>query len=286
MKSLIAVLFRNLFKLPPLKGTYFGFYTRVFKPLALFKGVSKQVRYKNKFRLQLDIADWIQQNLYFLDAYENTEIAFVERYLKPGDVFIDVGANIGLYSLVASDLVGPAGKVFAFEPLQKNHLALQKHLQLNNLQNVVLEKLAVSDRAGSIQLHLNEQDGNNGMATAFSDTYTFSETVPMVALDEYFNDQPAQKVSLIKIDIEGGEFPALKGMKLLLQKHQPAILMEMDPKILAKTPFRTEDLEAFLANLGYRKYFIKPAGTLTSEKPAGYLSHNYVFACRLPGNLL
>jgi FkbM family methyltransferase len=281
LKQLTASLFRAFFNLGPFRKTYFGFYTRLFKPYNLFKGVRKRVLYKNKFTLELAVDDWIQQNLYFLQEYEEKEMKFLESFLKKGDVFIDIGANIGLYSLVASELVGLEGKVFAFEPLRKNHEALQKYLQLNSVRNVTLEKLAVSDKPGTIALHLNEEDSNNGMATAFADSFTFSETVPTVPLDLHFANEPDLKINLIKIDIEGGEFLALKGMEGLLKKYKPALLLEIDPNILERTPFQQEDIETFLAELGYRKFYLKPDGALTIERPVGYQSHNYVFGIDL-----
>jgi hypothetical protein len=113
LRELLAFSFRTLFRIKFIRPTYFGFYKRLFKPFRLFRGVRKKINYRQGIQLELDIDDWIQQNLYFLSEYEEKEIRFLEHYLKEGDVFIDLGANIGLYSLVASRLVGRKGKVYA-----------------------------------------------------------------------------------------------------------------------------------------------------------------------------
>jgi FkbM family methyltransferase len=275
LRNLIATIFRGVFKLDFLKGTYFGFYKKIFKPFNLFKGVRKKILYRNKIILILHIDDWIQQNIYFKNTYEEHEISFVEHSLKKGDVFIDVGANIGIFSLVASLQVGEEGKVYSFEPIKKNYDSLTNHIQINNIKNAILEKIAVSDNQGILNLYLNENDKNSGMATAYSDNFTLAETVPSTSLDLYFADKNDRPIKLIKIDIEGGEYPALLGMQQLLRKDKPDLLIEINPD----TPHGQKKIEDFLFELDYKKYFIDHNGLLLNEKSIYDKSTNYIFSC-------
>jgi len=276
IRQSIASLFRILFRINFLRYTYHGFYKKLFAPLNLFKGVNKRVRYRKNILLDLQIEDWIQQNLYFLHEYEEKELRFIEAFLKPGDGFVDIGANIGLFSLVASQTVGTEGKVYAFEPFEKNYQSLVHHIKVNQLTNVIAEQKAVADKEGSLQLYLNETEKNLGSVSAFNNPFTASETVMSTSLDAYFNAKDL-KIALIKMDIEGGEYLALKGMEQLLKLQKPAILIEINPEILQHTPFDQNDVESFLISAGYKKFFISSQGELIRQKESNDRSNNYLF---------
>src|SRR5687768_15967771 len=117
MRNFIASIFRLLFAVKPIRHFYFAFDKRVFKPLKIFKGVSKNIVYRNTFIMRVQLDDWIPQQIYFLGSYEEKEIRFISKKLRTGDIFIDVGANIGVFTMVSSQIVGERGKVYAFEPL-------------------------------------------------------------------------------------------------------------------------------------------------------------------------
>jgi len=250
---------------------------RFFKPSGIFKGVSKKIVYRNRIVLDLDINDWIQQNLYFLDQYEEKEIRFLESMLKPGDLFIDVGANIGLFSLVASAIIGESGKVYAFEPYSKNFDKLLHHVKLNRLGNVIAERRAVSDKSGWIDIKANDDDLNDGMFSAYVDTFTSSESVPTIELDQYIKDNIKQPIRFVKMDIEGGEYLAIKGMSTTLAKDHPVVLVEINPDILSKTSFTPTMIEDEFFRLKYSKYYLGLKGQLLTERTPGDSSHNCVF---------
>ena len=277
MRHLIAFLFRILFKSKSLKHTYFGFYKKIFYPFNIFKGVRKRVIYRNKIILILDIDDWIQQNLYFLNEYEEKEIKFVESYLTKGDIFIDIGANIGLFSLVASNQVGGAGVVYAFEPINNNYNKLTNHIRINDMNNIIAEKLAVSDNQNILKFYINEHEKDSGMATNYSDKYTSTENVSSTSLDLYFTNKELGRVRLIKIDIEGGEYSALIGMQEILKTHKPVLLIEINPD----TPHGQKSIESFLSDLGYAKYFLDNNGFLINNRLPEDQSNNYLFCYTL-----
>lgn len=277
MRNLLALTFRLLFKIRYLRSTYFGFYERLFKPFRLFRGVRKRIQYRNGILLDLDLDDWIQQNLYFLNEYEEREIRFVERYLKPGAVFVDLGANIGLFSLVASRVVGTGGKIYAFEPGRDSYAAFIRHIKLNKAENIIAEPMAVASTEGVLSLHTNDEEQNKGGASAYLPTFSKTETVPTTSLDSYFAQKNITSVALIKMDIEGGEYLAQKGMKGVLERYKPHLLIELDPEVIRRTDYKQEEIEGYLCGLGYKKYYVGAEGAIVPEKEPGDSAKNCVF---------
>ncbi len=277
MRSAIAFAFRLLFKLNFFKKKFFGFYKNIFFPLTLFKGIKKKCIYRKKIFLELELDDWLSQNIYFLNEYEEPEIKFIEQYLTEGDYFIDIGANIGLYSLVAATLVKNKGKVYSFEPYNKNFNRISNHIRINRLTNVVLEKLAIADLPGKITLFLNEKEKNNGMVSAYANDYTASEVVSSVSIDSYLKNEKNIPLKFIKIDIEGGEYLALKGMEEILKEYHPVLLVEQNPDINEQIPFSQKQIDDYLIKLGYQKKFLNKNGNLQNQRFPGNKSTNSIF---------
>jgi len=266
MRNLLAELFKLLFKIPFFKKRYFGIYTRIIKPLNLFKGVSKKIMFKPEIWIELEIEDWIAQNIYLLGNYEKEELMFLEHHLKPDDTFIDIGANIGIYTLLAAKLVEANGTVISFEPFEKNHAQLLKNIALNGFKNIRAEKKAIDSTSDWMTIFYDPKEANKGMASAYQTGLSEKEKVETISLDQYLNEKEINKVDWIKIDIEGGEYPALLGMKETLQKYKPQIIIELDPEIIAKTPYTNELISNFLIDLGYRKYFLNSIGQPVDEE--------------------
>jgi len=152
IKASAAVLFRILFKIPFFRGRYYGFHKRIFQPYHLFAGVKKQIYYRENILLNVNLDDWIQQQVYFLGEYEKAETDYLYHVLKPGDTFIDIGANIGLFSLNASKIVGNSGKVYSFEAFKPNYIQFKKHIVQNKIQNIKAENKAVSNDSTPIEI--------------------------------------------------------------------------------------------------------------------------------------
>ena len=282
MRILLAKFFRLLFKLNMLKPKFFGVHQRIFKRYNLFQGVVQTIDY-NGFQLTLHIDDWIQENIYFLGAYEKAELKAVSGILRPGDVFLDLGANLGLYSLHASRIVGESGKVISFEPFSTNFNALKEHVAMNQLSNVQLEKLAVGKESGMITLYLNESEGNLGMVTASYIENAIKEEVKIVSIDAYRKEKKLQKVDFIKIDIEGFEYPTLLGMENTLNAYLPSILIEILDE--SKSPQNENKVEAYLMGFGYKKFYINDNGEL-SETDENPVRRNYLFTTREVGKVI
>ena len=144
------------------------------------------------------------------------------RVLRLGDIFIDVGANAGFFSVYAASLVGPAGQVHSFEPASRYFRILQRNAQLNPDIQFTINNLAVSDKAGEAVFYPAAPTHSGGssleagwLAKSHRDP---EETVRIVTLSEYLEDKGLGAVRLIKIDVEGHEAAAMQGLAGYLRK--------------------------------------------------------------------
>ena len=249
MRGLCATLFRWFFLLPGSEKHFFGVYQKVFVRHKLFEGVVKKVQ-RQGFSFELHIDEWIQANVYFLGSYESEELNTVRDFLKEGDVFVDLGANIGLFSTVASRAVGPKGQVYSFEPFPLNTQRLKRNKELNRCSNMVIIEKAVADKPGTMTLVYDDSNQNTGMPSAYKADGNRLD-VPVVALDEVAREQDWHRVDFIKMDIEGGEYLALKGMQNILANWTPKILLELHPEAVARTPYTSDQIISLLADSGY-----------------------------------
>ena len=160
------------------------------------------------------------------------DIEIVRRLLSQGDVFVDGGANVGLYSLVAATRVGSSGKVIAFEPARETRRALRENVSLSDFHNVEIRSAALADRAGTLNLTVFE--GDAAALTSFSPGKHeggHTEQVPVVTLDDAL---AGSKPRVIKLDLEGAEHAALVGAKRILSEREATFLIEVEADHLAR----------------------------------------------------
>jgi FkbM family methyltransferase len=156
-------------------------------------------------------------NLRFFDYYG--------RFLKPGQTVIDVGANVGIHTLVMSDLVGPAGRVFSYEPSETVFRRLQKNLEINSKDNVHPRKTAAGSTVGTTGFSDRSHETNIGKSHLDPSS---DHRVSVTTLDREHSG--AESISLIKIDVEGSEMEVLRGAGDLLRDHRPVIFMEYNAR--------------------------------------------------------
>jgi len=154
----------------------------------------------------------------WLGTYEREKQKRIASELKPGSVFYDVGANVGLYSLLAARL-DPAGKTYAFEPLPKNTWYLHRHFELNSIQNAQVLELAISDQIGT---HSFCEAGDRSMGHLGKNGKLRVRTA---TLDSLLHEEEIPAPDYIKMDIEGAELMALRGASECIQRHRPAIFL-------------------------------------------------------------
>lgn len=220
----------------------------------LFKNQSRCIHFKKKFYLNLSLQDWIQNRIFFLEYYEDYELKVVEHFLKPNDNFIDIGANFGLYSFYASQIVGKKGNVIAFEPYYLNIDLFNENLKKNKSTNIILVKKAVEASCGEITLKYDENENNLGMVSKYLENYSNQISVESVSIDDYFLAHKLDSIKFIKLDIEGGEFNALLGMKKTLLNFKPILQIEIDDEILNNSGNNRDSIYSILNQIGFEKF--------------------------------
>jgi FkbM family methyltransferase len=188
-------------------------------------------------------------------SWEPAETAWFLRVVRPGDLIVDAGANVGYYTIIGSRLVGDKGRVYAFEPEPESFALLQENVRLNGLSNVVLERKALSNRTGKLRLFIAPLNKGDHRIYQPEGESRASVEVEAVRLDEYFADQE-RGIDLIKMDTQGAEGLILEGMTGLLEGRtdRPTLFMEFWPYGLSAMGTEADALLQTLESYHYRFY--------------------------------
>lgn len=236
----------------------------------------------------------------YLYRYENEELGLFVRCLKPGMNVLDIGANIGIYSLVADKLVGGTGRVWAFEPSTEAYNMLLANLSLNKVASVVAEKIALSDTVGSTAILKRDpgyKDGERYLSmrkeaaprenTASGDSGD-SETVEVTTLDGYMHAGGDRwpRIDFIKMDVEGLEYSVLRGAKTVLAKNDGIVLFfECTRQGCALAGHTIEDVFEFVRKLGFDLYGWCPKRKTWDDSEEYLKTVGNIWACRKKGSL-
>jgi FkbM family methyltransferase len=189
-----------------------------------------------------------------MDAYEPETTQLVQNVIKPGMTFIDVGAHVGYYSLLAARQVGSEGKVYSFEPEPINYSLLVKNVELNGYKNVTTISQAVSSAKGSTTLFVSALDSGRNSVFHHGLPESGSVEVATTSLDAFLDKHGWPKIDLIKIDVEGAELNVLAGMTELLRKSENLkLILEFNPALLQSAGV---DPAAFLETVGPERFRI------------------------------
>lgn len=213
---------------------------------------------QDRLRLWVDLADRFVSLGCLLGDYEPSETRFILSNLASGDVFLDIGANVGWFSVLAADRVGPTGRVHAFEPRAETARLLDRSIADNGFSDrVTLHVTALGAEDGESRLLGSETSTNlGGFRLARDADEAFprmtSETVSLTALDSLPIEAP---VRLIKLDVEGAEPQVLEGARRLIARDRPLILSEVfAPGLRHVSSQEPADYAALVAELGYRMH--------------------------------
>ena len=154
-------------------------------------------------------------------VWERNQTEELREILRPGDTFIDVGADFGWYTVIGAKAVGPTGRVIAFEPVPQNLEFLRRNVAANGCANARIEPLALSNKSGKLTFHLSRENLGDHSMFSIADRPDAIE-VQATTLDEYLRNDSG-KIALIKIDTQGAEGLILEGMREVLQKHPETI---------------------------------------------------------------
>lgn len=230
-------------------------------------------------RLWIDLSDMAVSRVCLGGNYEPHETAFVRRHLAAGDTFLDIGANIGWFTTLAAGIVGAEGAVHAFEPRDETRGLLMRSISDNGFEGrVTVHDFALAAEAQSTRLLWMQGTHNPGgsrLARDADDAYEgmTGQSVNTRALDDL---EFGGRVTLVKLDVEGGEANVLRGARAFLARHRPLILTEVGEVALEHVSNTTLAQYAELVDgLGYRIHALEGDGTgrelgvgdLTSEHP-------------------
>lgn len=207
--------------------------------------------------------------IYFTQRYDPDEMGFMEAYLRPGDGFIDVGANIGTYSLLARRLVGADGLVVAFEPHHAAAARCRENIELNSLENVELHEAAVAESSGVVEF-LDDFDVSNRIRSE-SDRDVRVREVPTESLDDALAGRP---MAMGKLDVEGHEVSALRGASDRLRNADPPVWqVEILDHQLARAGATRAELVSLLVQHGFGLFTYRHPGALVPvddlDRPVG-----------------
>jgi FkbM family methyltransferase len=220
------------------------------------------VRWSDGLSFRVVPNDQVSRALYVSGTYEPNTLYVLRTFLQAGAVFLDVGANAGVFSLVASRYVGASGRVYSFEPSEREYRRLLDVIQLNGLEGRMTPvQVAVGARPGHEMLRVAAPpySGLNTLGTEFPyDGVDVSnvERVAVTTLDEYSRRQHLSRIDVIKIDIEGAESAALAGSASILQRLRPVLIIELFSRALVSNGASVSELQEHLQNADYRFFQI------------------------------
>ena len=208
-------------------------------------------------------------------TFETAELQFTQRFLQPGMTVLDIGANCGLYTLLAAHCVGSSGRVFAFEPSPRERKRLRTHLWLNRCTNARIVPCALGSHTSQADLYVVQgaQTGCNSLRTPRVAEPVALMRVEIRTLDDFLEREKLPAVDFIKMDVEGGELEVLKGAAKLFQGPRlPVLLLEVSDLRTAAWNYKAKEILDFLQERGYAFFSVSAGGALV---PASY-SEDYL----------
>lgn len=202
--------------------------------------------------LNLNLQDIVERNIW--QGTHRDDYELLDTLVQPGEVFIDVGANIGIWSLYVARILGDGGKVFSFEPSPLTASRLREHILGNHLDSrIEVMEMAVSNRTGKANFsHQDYHAGGSHLSTGKEQGVEVQAT----SLDESF---PTLNPQWIKIDVEGHEIEVLEGARQMIERSRPCLILEYNPLLIGKSP-ELKDFPpySFLNRFGYHCFHFKP----------------------------
>ncbi len=204
------------------------------------------VKLKTGPRMYVDLRSAIGRALFMKGEFDPEVFEPIRAALKPGGAFLDVGANVGYYSLQALELVGPSGRVHGFEVDPRAVRCLRRTTSTFGLQNLFLHEIAIGDRDGPARLSLQSESGHSSVSHNGEGV-----SVPMTTLDSWCAASGVRNIQAVKLDIEGGELWALQGARRLLREERPLLVCEVLEGPEARCQYWRDEILGFLRQFDY-----------------------------------
>lgn len=231
---------------------------------------------------------WLYLRMHRFGRMGRKERLNLSHYIRRDMTIVDVGANVGLYTVLLSRLVGPGGRVVAFEPEPELFAQLKRNCALNDCGNVEAHNLALGRRADRLVLHkMLVNSGDNHFGARGGGAFCRDIDAQVVALGEY---APNLKPNLVKIDVQGWELDVLLGMEpLLVASPETELYLEFWPEGFRRAGYGWEDIVKFLRKLGFALYLPGTTQPLDDDamaalnaRTAGRLKYTDLYAARRP----
>lgn len=246
----------------PVLKHFLGVYSKVYK--RCYSSI------KEEKLIKTPMGPWIYVNYWDHVEREIANGAYERRYMdifcskvKEGDVVVDVGAYVGIFSLLAAERVGSTGCVYAFEPVSRNYERLMRNLKLNQAENVKAYNFGLSDKNET--LHFNVPRENPAEATLYESAVSeISKSIKMQKdvvesslkpFDQFYMEEGLNKVDIVKIDVEGAELKVLKGMENILKSNDLMLFIEIFPPLIEHIGGSVGELITLLANCGFKNIY-------------------------------
>lgn len=227
------------------------------------------VEFSSGLTYNLNMKDHVMRQIYLKGIYEKNTIRHLTKLVKSSGTFVDVGANIGAYTIGLSKYFKD-GKIISFEPNPRALNYLNKNIELNQLKNIRVEKVGLSDQSEEAILF------TPSMTTASMNKHKSSdeqEVIKLITLDDYCNEKNITNIDLLKIDIEGHEIKCIEGAKDIINKSPNMVLvMEIDDNCLKVGRTKEETFQLVRA-LGFNAYL--PKGFPFGLKKINHLPPNH-----------
>lgn len=226
-----------------------------------------------RLRVHQEGDDYISRRITEQGVWEPYETSLLTSILRPGAVFVDVGANIGYFSVIAARLVGDSGMVFAFEPGRENCELLRDNLELNDCRHVVtVVEAGLALAAGRGRLYLSADNAGDHQIFAGGDGRDH-QGVKLLNGSDYLRGR-LSRMDLLKVDVQGAEYAVLAGLLPLLQElpRPPVMIVELTPLSLRQAGSSGRGLVELLATLGQPLYIIDHIEHRLAACPAAELA--------------
>jgi FkbM family methyltransferase len=204
-----------------------------------------------RFALDLDEGNDLDWSLLFWGRHEPTSSEWVRRTVRPGWTCLDVGANVGYFTVMLGQLAGPQGSVLAFEPCAPFRQRLEANVRINGLSNVRTENFGLSDGESVATIYLTACTASIDPAHWAPSQAKQASEIRLVDLDSWWRKHGTGRLDFIKVDTDGHEAAFLAGARETIAKHRPVMMIEVCPKVLHGGDAAALALVTEIAGMGY-----------------------------------
>lgn len=237
--------------------------------------IESTVRTSDGFLMHLNTRDFIQHTIFVTGRWDNDVGQVIRSTLRAGDVFVDIGANVGYFSLLASQL---CSKVVSFEPNPRCLEQFNKNIELNKRSNIDVRPVGLSEKSGTADFHVTDASNIGAGSLRDGKGETFS-----IRLDTLDANLQHESIRLIKIDIEGAEVLALKGASSILSRPDaPDVICEISENSLKQLGSSKEEIFSLMSSHGYKNKIISPIRISNLSDKVPHFQYDVLFQKERP----